>query len=199
MKHLLLYTLLITSLSSCISKGFYRYGGAYPNVQLPLESEHIGVLEPRGIFGNEHAKRLTYKKLGKKFGKCSSATLLTENQLNEQGQLPAIFEDQLSSANIQWFMDHTDLDYLIYIDVGPGSLQDLPGSLNPVTADRMASVRLIVYDLADGGELKSITVNGTLNLKPDKRIWELESSEEGIGYTALKKALKRLEKFTNCR
>lgn len=185
-------------LSSCIYRGSYSYGGAFPNVQLPAEGKTIGVLDPRGAFGDKDARNLLHKSIKKSFGSCTSLTLLTEDNLNERGKLPAIFGDQLSESNLRWFVEQTELDYLILPKVGPGSLQDLPGSFNDIPADREASVRIIVYDLTDGGELKSITVNGRLNLKEEKKIWELEASEENIGLTALRKALKRLGKLTDC-
>lgn len=184
---------------SCINRGNYNYGGAFSNVQLPTEGKTIGVLDPRGTFGDEIARAIVQKRLKKYFSRCTATTLLTEDELNEQAQLPAIFGDQLSESNLQWFVEQTTLDYLILPDIGPGSLQDSPGSFNNFPADREASVRITIYDLADGGELKSIIVNGRLNLKADKKIWELETTEKGMGYTALRKALKRLGKFTDCR
>lgn len=198
--HLTLFSAVCTIIfSGCINRGDYNYGGAFPKVQLPAEGKMIGILDPRGPFGDLDARDLVHKSIRKSLSRCAAVTLLTEDQLNERAKLPVILGDQLSESNLRWFVEQTELDYLILPDVGPGSLQDLPGSFNNFPADREASVRIIVYDLSDCGELKSITVNGRLNLKPDKRIWELEASEKSIGYTALRKGLKRLGKFTDCR
>jgi hypothetical protein len=194
-----LFLCLVLLFTSCINRGTYHYGGAFPNVQLPATGKKIGVLDPRGPFGDVNARKTLHATLKRTFGKCEDAVVYTEDQLNQLAQLPAIYGDYLSDGNLDWFVEHTDLDYLVLTDVGPGRLNDDPQPLNIATADREASVRLIVYDLADGGELKSITVTGRLELEEDLEFWQLEASEEGIGTLALKKAMKRLGKFTNCR
>ncbi|MFT6000962.1 MAG: hypothetical protein ACI81P_003428 [Neolewinella sp.] len=195
----LLFACLLLFCTSCINQGHYRYGGAFPNAQLPAIGKKIGVLDPRGPFGDENARKTLHLALKKAMGKCEGTVVYTEDQLNQLAQLPAIFGDHLSDGNLDWFVEQTDLDYLILTDVGPGRLNDDPQPFIIAPADREASVSLIVYDLADGGQLKSITVTGTLNLKEDKRIWELEASEEGMGTNALRKAIKRLGKFSDCR
>lgn len=202
MKHLpllALTTLLLSSLTGCINHGSYRYGGAFPNVQLPAEGKTIGMLDPRGAYGDERARDLLQSMVKKAFGKCPGTVLLTEDELNAKAQLPAIFGDQLSDGNLDWFVENTELDYLVVADVGPGSFEKGPISPVAVLADRQASTVITVYDLADGGPLKSIAVTGSLLLDPDGKIWELEASETSIGYRSLRKGLKRLGKYSDCR
>ncbi|WP_020570053.1 hypothetical protein [Neolewinella persica] len=194
-----LFLFLFLLFTSCINRGNYHYGGSFPNAQLPAIGKKIGVLDPRGPFGDVNARKTLHATFKRTFGKCEDTVVYTEDQLNQLAQLPAIYGDYLSDSNLDWFVEQTDLDYLILTDVGPGRLTDDPQPLNISTADREASVRVIVYDLADGGELKNITVTGRLNLDVDKQFWELEASEEGLGTFALKKAMKRLGKFTDCR
>ncbi|MFK8162109.1 MAG: hypothetical protein AB8H12_06550 [Lewinella sp.] len=196
---ILLLACLLMFCTSCIKQGHYRYGGTFPNAQLPAIGKKIGVLDPRGPFGDGYARKTLHATFKRTFRKCEYTVVYTEDELNQMAQLPAIYGDHLSDDNLDWFVEHTDLDYLILTDVGPGRLNNDPSLVNLPSADREASVLLIVYDLADGGELKSITVTGTLNLEADKQIWELEASEKGMGNNALRKAMKGLGKFTDCR
>lgn len=192
---ILVFTMLT---SGCTYLGEYTYGGEFPNIQLPAKGKVIGMLDPRGPFGDKQAKDLFQKRMRQYFGKCDRTVLLTEEGLNERGLLPAIYGASLSEDNLKWFVEKTKLDYLVFPDIGPGALQDMPESFQNSTADLEASVRLIVYDLNDGGELKSITVNAQLDYDVDRNLWELEPSEKKLGQAALNKAVLRLAKFTNC-
>lgn len=190
--------LLLVLLTGCISRGGYRYGGEFQNVQLPATGKKIGLLDPRGPFGNEETAALVQKTVAKAFKKCPTTQLLSESELYLAYKIPALTGNGLSEADLNWFTNNTPLDYLILIDVGPGQLEGLPATQRGFTADREASVLLTVYDLADGGVLKTITVTGTLMLKEDPRWYELEYKEEQIGQRALKKSLQRLARFSDC-
>lgn len=190
--------LLMVLLTGCYSRGGYRYGGEFQNVQLPATGKKIGILDPRGPFGDEAATTLVQKTVAKAFKKCPTTQLLTESELYLTYKIPALTGNGLSEADLDWFTKNTPLDYLILTDVGPGQLEGTPTNLRGFTADREASVLLTVYDLADGGALKTITVTGTLMLKEDPRWYELEYKEEQIGRRALKKSVKRLARFSDC-
>lgn len=192
-------TLLSLLFSGCINHGNYRYGGAFPNAQLPAVGKQIGILDPRGPFGDVYAQKTVQNMLKSVFRQCNDATIYTEDQLNAQDKLPAIYNEHLSDSNLEWFVKNTTLDYLILLDVGPGILNDQPDPLLMPSADREASVSLLVYDLADGGILKEVTVTGQLKIEEDLQFWELSASEESMGLKALRKAMKRLGKFTDCR
>ena len=192
------FLLLLFLLSSCYSRGSYRYGGDFQNIQLPATGKKIGLLAPRGPFGDEAATALVQKTVAKAFKKCPTTQLLTESELYLRYNIPALTGNGLSEADLDWFTNNTPLDYLILTDVGPGQLEGAPTTLRGFTADREASVLLTVYDLADGGFLKTITVTGSLMLKEDPRWYELEYKEEQIGRRALKKSIKRLARFSDC-
>jgi|GEM_PF-3495764 len=191
-------SLLILLLTGCYSRGSYRYGGEFQNVQLPATEKMIGILDPRGPFGDERAAEMLQKTVAGAFKKCSGTELVSETQLYAEYKIPPLMGNGLTETELVWFRDNTPLNYLILTDVGPGQLENTPTNLRGFTADREASVLLTVYDLADGGALKTITVTGTLMLKEDNKWYELEYNEEQMGRRALKKALKRLAKFSDC-
>ncbi|WP_273444884.1 hypothetical protein [Neolewinella agarilytica] len=199
MKHLPLLLLITLALfTSCANRGHYTVMGSFNKVQLPFAGKKIGVLEPRGVFGDEAAQREV--DLGmKKLGKCPETTVFTEEQLNRTDRLPAIFGEGLSDSHIQYFTENTDLDYLIYIDAGPGRADAGTGQPLGFGADREAHSRLFVFDLGDGSEIKSITVNGTLNITEDKKWYQYDYGEPSIGRRALQKGLKYLVKYSDCR
>ena len=194
----LLLGIVLLFCTGCLYRGNYNYGGSYPNALLPAAAQKIGYLEPRGPFGDDFVIKLMDRMMESTFAKCDDTTLLNESKLNQMGNLPAIYGETLSEGNLSWFTENTDLDYLILTDVGPGRLTNDPYASFQAPADRQASVQLTIYDLADGAVLKTITVTGSLTLKRDKRIWELEASEESMANTAMKKAVKRLYKLSDC-
>lgn len=198
MKFILLICLLLT-LFGCIDYGSYRYGGAFANVQLPVTERTIAVLDPRGAFGDQRARGFTLRRLRKRFGACPETRLLTEDDLNATGHLPAIYGNELSDSNLDWFVNNTEVDYLILIDVGPGDFAKGPLAPPAIVADREASTLLTVYALTDGGVLKTLAVTGSLNERPNRRIWEFDADEAAIGFRSLRKALQCLNKYSGCR
>lgn len=184
--------------TSCANRGNYTIMGSFNKVQLSFASKKIGVLEPRGPFGDQAAQRQVDIGL-KKLGKCPETIVFSEDQLNQTDRLPAIFGEGLSEAHLRYFMDNTDLDYLIYIDVGPGRADAGTGQPLGFGADREAYSRFFVFDLTDGTEAKSITVNGTLNLTEDRKWYQYDYTEPSISRRALKKGLKSLIKYSDCQ
>jgi hypothetical protein len=192
-----LFILLVFS-SSCIRYGNYRYGGEFVNAQLPVKGKKIGILEPRGQFGDAEAKEMLYRTAVKTLGRCPTAYVATEDGLNERGELPPIYSDQLSEDNLIFFVEKTSLDYLIFIDVGPGRVSG--GAVLPPlqNANQEVAAILTVYDLNHGGIFKEIVVNGTLDFDPDLQLWETEATPKQMGLMAIKKALQKLTRLSDC-
>ena len=194
----LLLIIIALQTVSCIRYGDYRYGGAFVNARLPVEGKKIGILEPRGPFGDAEAKRVMYNTLIKTLGKCPNTYVATEDGLHDRGELPPIYGDQLSEENMAFFVEKTSLDFLLFLDVGPGkvvggAVLDIP------SAHQEVSVILTIYDLNQGDIFQEIIVNGALDFDPDLQLWEIEATPKQMGMMALKKALHRVRRFSDCR
>ncbi|MEL6274758.1 MAG: hypothetical protein AAFU03_06640 [Bacteroidota bacterium] len=182
---------------SCARRGSYTITGSYENVQLLFSGKKVGILDPRGAFGDADALREVELQL-KKLIKCPGTEVLTEDQLSATGWLPAIYSENLEKSHLQYFTEKTDLDYLIHIVTGPGRLASQTGLSAGFGADREAHAHLIVYDLHNKTEAKTITVNGTLNQDVDKKWYETEYSEPDLGRRAIRKGLELLIKYSDC-
>jgi len=195
---LLLLLVLLISVSGCIRYGEYRYGGEFVNAQLPVRGKKIGILEPRGQYGDAEAKKLLYQTAIKTLGRCPTVFIATEDGLNERGELPPIYSDQLSEDNLIFFVEKTSLDYLVFLDVGPGRVSG--GAVLPPTrsANQEVAVILTVHDLNHGGVFKEIVVNGTLDYDLDLQLWETEATPKQMGMMAIKKALLMLTRLSDC-
>jgi len=88
-KLILLFTIALLSVS-CFRTGTYQYGGAFVNVQLPVVGKKIGILDPRGPYGDPEAKRAMYKVLNQTIARCPGTKILTEDEMNDRGELPPI-------------------------------------------------------------------------------------------------------------
>ncbi len=189
------YTLLLTS---CVHRGNYTTAGSFERVQLPLRDARIGVLEPRGPFGDPASADKAYRELRSMLKKCGEAELLTEDMMNEAAQLPALYGEGLAEHNLQFFVEQTDLDYILYLDIGPGRGEMVPSFPAAIPADREASAFVYVYDLTEGALVKTVQVNGRLNLQAEPRWYEIEYTEKEIARRALKKALRGVVQYSNC-
>jgi hypothetical protein len=193
-----IFLLLTLSLFGCIRYGEYRYGGEFFNAQLPVNGKKIGILEPRGQYGNAEAKKVMHQTLIKTLGKCPDTYIATEDGLNKRGELPPIYGEELSEDNLIFFVEKTTLDYLILLDVGPGRVAG--GAVLPPlqSANQEVAAILTVYDLNQGGFFKEIIVNGALDYDPDLQIWETEASPQQMAMMAIRRAVKRLTRFSDC-
>lgn len=189
---------LLIFLSGCIHYGNYRYGGEFVNAQLPVNGKRIGILEPRGQYGDAEAKKIMHKTLVKTLGRCSNTYVATEDGLNDRGELPPIYGEELSEENITFFVEKTTLDYLIFIDVGPGRVAG--GAVLPPlqSANQEVAVILTVYDLNQVGFFKEIVVNGALDYDGDLQLWETEATPKQMGMMAIKKAILKLAQLSDC-
>lgn len=189
---------IVFLITSCVRTGDYRYGGAFLNAQLPVIGKKIGVLDPRGPYGDAEATRVMYRTLKQTIAKCPGTKILTEEGMNDRGELPPIYGERLSEENLAWFIEKTDIDFIVFLDIGPGKFEGdtTPRALAP--ADREASAILIVYDLNHQSVFKEIIVNGSLNLDLDLQLWETEASEADMALVAMKKALKKLRVLSDC-
>ena len=184
--------------SSCVYRGRYTTAGSFERVQLALRDARVGVLEPRGPYGDPAAAEKVYRELRSPFKKCGEAQLLTEDDMNQQGQLPALYGEGLTDHDLRFFVEQTDLDYLLYLDIGPGRGNMAPSFPAAIPADREASAFVYVYELSEGKLIKTVQVNGTLNEREDARWYELEYTEEQIAGRALKKALRSVVGYSDC-
>ena len=144
-------------LNSCVYRGNYTTAGSFERVQLPLRDARIGVLEPRGPFGDPASADKAYRELRSMLKKCGEAEVLTEDQMNQAAQLPALYSEGLADHYLQFFVEQTDLDYLLYLDIGPGRGEMVPTFPAAIPADREASAFVYIYDLAEGKLLKDRT------------------------------------------
>ena len=186
-------------LNSCVYRGNYTTAGSFERVQLPLRDARIGVLEPRGPFGDPASADKAYRELRSMLKKCGEAEVLTEDQMNQAAQLPALYSEGLADHYLQFFVEQTDLDYLLYLDIGPGRGEMVPTFPAAIPADREASAFVYIYDLAEGKLLKTVQVNGRLNQRLDLRWYEIEYTEEEIAGRALKKALRGVVRYSDCK
>lgn len=172
--------------------------GSYEKVQLSFRGKNIGILDPRGAFGDTDAQREVELQI-KKLSKCVGTDVLTEPMLNATNRLPAIYGESLEESHLQYLAENTDLDYLIYIVTGPGRLTSETGLFPGFGADREGHAYFIIYDLPNEVAIKTITVNGTLNVDDNKRWYETEYSERDIGHRSIKKGFNLLFRFSDCR
>ena len=190
---------MVFLVSSCVYRGNYTTAGSFERVQLPLRDAGIGVLEPRGPFGDPASADKVYRELRSMLKNCGEAQLLTEDQMNEAAQLPALYGEGLAEHHLKFFVEQTDLDFVLYLDIGPGRGELVPSFPAAIPADREASAFVYVYDLADGELVKTVQVNGRLNLRADPRWYEIEYTEEEIARRALKKALQGVARYSDCK
>lgn len=195
---LILLSTIALLFSSCFRLGHYQYGGAFLNAQLPVVGKKIGVLDPRGPYGNAEAKKLMYQTLKQTIAKCPGTKILTEDGMNDRGELPPIYGEQLSEDNLAWFIEKTDIDFIVFLDIGPGKFEGAttPAPLRP--GGREASALLIVYDLNHQSVFKEIIVNGSLDLDTELQVWEIEATEAEMALSAMKKAIRKLRMLSDC-
>lgn len=194
----LLLVFVVFFTASCVRYGDYRYGGAFVNARLPVNGKKIGILEPRGPYGDAEAKKVVYRTLIETLGRCPDTYVATEDGLHDRGELPPIYGEQLSEDNMAFFVEKTSLDYLFFLDVGPGKVTG-GAVLDIPSAHQEVSVILTIYDLNQGDIFQEIIVNGSLDFDPDLQLWETEATPKQMGMMALKKALHRVKKFSDCR
>ena len=193
------YCCMVFLLTSCVYRGNYTTAGSIERVQLPLRDARIGVLEPRGPFGDPASAEKAYRELRSMLKKCGEAEVLTEDQMNQAAQLPALYGEGLADYHLRFFVEQTDLNYLLYLDIVPGRGEMVSTFPAAIPADREASAFVYIYDLAEGTLLKTVQVNGRLNQRPDLRWYEIEYTEEEIARRALKKALRGVVRYSDCK
>ncbi|MEM6771365.1 MAG: hypothetical protein AAF597_12350 [Bacteroidota bacterium] len=197
-QNLLLVLLVGTLLSGCTYYGEYHYSGEFANAQLPAKGKKIGILDPRGPYGNSTTKKELYQTLKATLGKCRTTRVLTEDGMHDRGEAPPIYNDYLSEDNLRWFVEETTIDSLVWIDVGPGKITGGTVPYIP-TAHQEVSAVFTVYDLNDGSLLKEIIVNGTMDFGTAPSEYQIEATVEQMGTMALRKGLHRLRQFSDCR
>lgn len=197
MKLLFLAVLLTLLTTACVHRGYYMVQGTYDKVSVDFTDTKIGIIDPRGVFGDEEALQ-SQKRGFKQLTKCDRVLLLSESDLRFTSTPPPPYGEVLTDADFEYLQAYTDLDYLIFSETGPGRAEPVPGSgFSPVAA-REAYAFLALYDLNTGEELKTITVNGSLNPNPDANWFEVYYDEESIARRALLKAVRRLVEYATC-
>ncbi|WP_420460544.1 hypothetical protein [Neolewinella sp.] len=189
---------MVFLVSSCVHRGNYTTAGSFERVQLPLRDARIGVLEPRGPFGDSASADKAYRELRGMLKKCGEPEVLSEDEMNQAQQLPALYGEGVAEHHLRYFVEQTDLDFILYLDIGPGRGELVPSFPAAIPADREASAFVYVYDLSTGTLAKTVQVNGRLNLQEEPRWYEIEYTEEEIARRALKKALRGVVRYSDC-
>ncbi|NJC26273.1 hypothetical protein [Neolewinella antarctica] len=194
------FVLIISTLclSGCLHRGKYRIQGTYDKVALGIADTKIGVLDPRGYVNTDEAFKTQLRELGR-LTKCPTTLVLSEADLQWTSIPPPPYGDRLTEDNLTYMATHTDLDYVIFTEFGPGRSEAVPGLGFPAASVREAFAYLVLYDVETGEEVKTITVNGSLNADADSAWWELWYEEDQMSVRALRKGLRHLVEYTSCK